>query len=333
MKRIIACFVTCATVCSFVSCNQTPKDTLEYTTKKSTESISASESVTVKPIDPPEITGDVAAELEDGLTVWESFDPDKHAVKLIFVGNKQYYFPDLNPEYVVNVKYDLFQNGGGFFQALMKPMETPITVYLPVADYLNGKSFVVRWDSVNDKLQVTHHDTAYQPSIDVFSYYSDEPIRVKDEFLHFALTEHFGGKYSERDLLQIGQITYNCNSLNISTFQRTANFIALETTRDELRYVYYYTKLTDSGEKPGETVILHPDPFTACAADEQPVEIPDAALADIERYFHGLHRINLYHAPNFKDPEADRALIRKYEAFKQRALKKYLATDIPMIGD
>ena len=117
MKKIISCLLTCAAVCSLASCNRPPNDTLEYTTKESTESLSASESATVKPIDPSEITGDVTVELEDGLTVYESYDSQKHAVKLIFVGNKQYYFPDLNPKYVVNAQYDLFQNGGGFFSS------------------------------------------------------------------------------------------------------------------------------------------------------------------------------------------------------------------------
>ena len=333
MKKMIAFLLMCAAVCSLASCKQTPKDTLEYTTKGSTNpSTTASTSGTEKPIDPSEILGDIVVELENGLTVYESVDPEKHAINLIFVGDKEYYFPDLNPEYVVNVKYDLFQNQGGYFQANMLPMETPIVVYLPISEYNKGSAFTVRWDSVNDKLETTHHDISYRPTIDVYSYYSDEPIRVRDEFLHFALTKHFGGEYSERDLLHIGNLTYECNSMQPSTMGRASNWIRFQSGKDDSVYVYYYMNSPDGSDAPSSEVIVCPEFFADCESTEQPTAISDEAMEDIERYFHGLYNVKLSATMIFGgyfDAEAFERYTQKYDEFGRKVTGTYIATDIP----
>ena len=88
MKKYIATLLIGAAALSFASCNNHKwTDSLDYTTRGSTESISISESTsgTTKPIDPSEITGDVEVNLENGLTSYESYDLEKHAIKLIFV--------------------------------------------------------------------------------------------------------------------------------------------------------------------------------------------------------------------------------------------------------
>ena len=335
MKKIIALILMCEMVCSLSSCKgQMPKDTLEYKTKGSTGSISVSESTsgTIKPIDPSEITGDVVVNLENGLTVYESYDLEKHAIKLIFVGDKEYYFPDLNPEYVVNVKYDLFQNQGGSFQANMLPVETPITVYLPISEYNKGSSFTVRGDSKNDKLETTHHDISYRPTIDVYSYYSDEPIRVRDEFLHFALTKHFGGEYSERDLLHIGNLTYECNSMQLTTMGRASNWIRFQSGKDDSSYVYYYMNSPDGSEESSSEIIVCPEFFSDCESTEQPTAVSDEAMEDIERYFHGIYDVKLSATVIFNgyfDMEALDRYTQKYETFRKKVTENYIATDIP----
>ena len=335
MKKYIASLLIGVAALSLASCNNHKwTDSLDYTTRGSTESISTSQSSsgTIKPIDPIEITGDVVVELEDGLTVYESYDLEKHAIKLIFVGDKEYYFPDLNPEYVVNVKYELFQNSGGYFQANMLPMETPIVVYLPISEYIKGSSFTVRWDSKNDKLETTHHDISYRPTIDVYSYYSDEPIRVRDEFLHFALTKHFGGGYSERDLLHIGNLTYECNSMQLTTMGRASNWIRFQSGKDDSSYVYYYMNSPDGSEESSSEVIVFPEFFMDCEPNAQPTAVSDEAMADIEQYFHGLYDVKLSATVIFNgyfDMEAMERYEKKYEAFRKKVAETYIATDIP----
>ena len=347
MKKYIATLLIGAAALSLASCNNHKwTDSLDYTTRGSTESISTSQSSsgTIKPIDPSEITGDVVVELEDGLTVYESYDLEKHAIKLIFVGDKEYYFPNLNPEYVVNVKYDLFQNSGGSFQANMLPMETPIAVYLPISEYIKGSSFTVRWDSKNDKLETTHHDISYRPTIDVYSYYSDEPIRVRDEFLHFVLTKHFGGEYSERDLLSIRMLVYTCDVLNLDTFQRISNCIVIETEEsdlnyDHIQYRYYYSQPNNIGNYEAilkrYLIITCPEVYTDCESQNQPVLVPDEVIEDVERYFHGLYKIGFSPATQTPDGKLDKETIlenqEKYRLLAEQILKKkeYIATDIP----
>ena len=335
MKKYIATLLIGAAALSLASCNNHKwTDSLDYTTRGSAESISTSESSsgTTKPIDPIEITGDVVVELEDGLTVYESYDLEKHAIKLIFVGDKEYYFPNLNPEYVVNVKYDLFQNSGGFFQANMLPTETPIVVYLPISEYIKGSSFTVRWDSKNDKLETTHHDISYRPTIDVYSYYSDEPIRVRDEFLHFALTKHFGGEYSERDLLHIGNLTYECNSMQLTTMGRASNWIRFQSGKDDSSYVYYYMNSPDGSEESSSEILVCPEFFSDCESTEQPTAVSDEAMEDIERYFHGLYDVKLSATVIFNgyfDMEAMERYNQKYDAFQKKVTETYIATDIP----
>jgi hypothetical protein len=335
MKNYIATLLIGAAALSLASCNNHKwTDSLDYTTGESTGSISISESTsgTTKPIDPSEITGDVVVNLENGLTVYESYDLEKHAIKLIFVGDKEYYFPDLNPEYVVNVKYDLFQNSGGYFQVNMLPTETPIVVYFPISEYIKGISFTVRWDSVNEKFETTHHDISYRPTIDVYSYYSDEPIRVRDEFLHFALTKHFGGEYSERDLLHIGNLTYECNSMQLTTMGRASNWIRFQSGKDDSSYVYYYMNSPDGSEESSLEIIVCPEFFSDCESTEQPTAVSDEAMEDIERYFHGLYDVKLSATVIFNgyfDMEALDRYTQKYETFRKKVTENYIATDIP----
>ena len=75
MKKYIATLLIGVAALSLASCNNHKwTDSLDYTTRESTESISTSQSSsgTTKPIDPIEITGDVVVELEDGLTVYST---------------------------------------------------------------------------------------------------------------------------------------------------------------------------------------------------------------------------------------------------------------------
>ena len=333
MKKLILSLLIGATALSLASCNnQKWTDSLDYTTKGSTESISASQtSATAKPVEPPEITGDVVVELEDGLTVYESYDLEKHAIKLIFVGDREYYFPDLNPEYVVNVKYELFQNAGGHFQANMLPTESPIVVYFPISEYIKGNTFTVRWDDLGEKTQ-SDRDISYRPTIDVYAYYSDEPIRVRDEFLHFALTKHFGGEYSERDLLHIGKLTYECNSMQLTTMGRSSNWIRFQEKKDGPAYVYYYINSPDGSNESSSNVICCPEFFSDCASTEQPTAVSDEAMEAIERYFHGLYDVKLSATVIFNgyfDIEAMERYSQKYEAFRKKVTENYIATDIP----
>ena len=351
MKKMIACLLTCAAVCSFASCHQTPKDTLEYTTKGNTGSSSTEESTSVtnttqKPEEPIDITGDIAVELGDGLTVYESVDLEKNAVRLVLMGDRPYYIPILNAEYVVNAKYDLFQNGGGFFQAQMKPTETPIVVYLPVSEYILGKFDEMQICWLGERNMT--HEILYRPSLDVASYYPDKPIQIRDGFLHFALTEHFGGEYSERDLLSIRSLVYSCDVLNLDTFQRISNCIIIETDEsnpnyDHTQHRYYYSHPNDIGnyqEKLKNYLILTcPEVYTDCEIPNQPVLVPDEAIEDAERYFHGLYKIGFSPAISTPDGKLDKEAVdqyqEKYRLLAEEILKKnkYIATDIPMIGD
>ena len=348
---MIAFLLMCAAVCSLASCKQPPKDTLEYTTRGSTVSSSTEDATSAtntpqKPEKPIDITGDIAVELEDGLTIYESVDLEKNAVRLVLMGDRPYYMPLLNAEYVVNAKYDLFQNSSGLYQAQMQPTETPIVVYLPVSEYLWGKFNEIKICWLGER-NVTH-EILYRPSLDVASYYPDEPIRMRDEFLHFALTEHFGGEYSERDLLSIRMLVYSCDVLNLDTFQRISNCIVIETEEsdpnyDHIQYRYYYSRPNDLGnyqEKMKKYLILTcPEVYTDCEIPNQPVLVPDEAIADVERYFHGLYKIGFSLATHTHDGKLDKEAVNQYQE-KYRLLaeqilkkKKYIATDIPMIGD
>jgi hypothetical protein len=246
------------------------------------------------------------------------------------------------------VKYDLFQNSGGYFQVNMLPTETPIVVYFPISEYIKGISFTVRWDSVNEKFETTHHDISYRPTIDVYSYYSDEPIRVRDEFLHFALTKHFGGEYSERDLLSIRRLVYTCDVLNLDTFQRISNCIVIETEEsdlnyDHIQYRYYYSQPNNIGNYEAilkrYLIITCPEVYTDCEILNQPTLVPDEVIEDVERYFHGLYNVGFTPATQTPDGKLDKETIlenqEKYRLLAEQILKKkkYIATDIPNYRD
>ena len=229
MKQKITVLLLCGMLFFLVSCKEDlPKDAIIYTTPPAT-TVTVATSNTLLPDFSTESTDitDVNSTLqtttqvqnpyvEQTFSFKEEFDTKHHAVKITIISNKKAfvkYLRDetefiimLEGEYIENYKYFSDRLDDGKLGIGNDYMESPIVIYLPVSKYeiLKGKTLYIQGENYKDTNgKMNTASAAYTLNFDYETCYSTEPMRMKNEFLHKALTAYFDGEYSHHDLLDI----------------------------------------------------------------------------------------------------------------------------------
>ncbi len=283
MKKFLLGMISFLWIISLVSCREIPpEDTISYDTfgSSATAPISASEETasTTHHVASDETTPNItSAGNENPSVIWmspptvtEELDIEKNAVKITVTGDGTYYFPERNGSYVENFKYELFRNFSGYMQANPLPMETPVVTYYSLSSYMKAQR-------ENRTLRIKSgdgQDTDYTFTLDIPSLISDEPITLQNEFLHAAMTDHFGGAYSERDLLSIERMYIYYGKKPLMSHDRMANFIQFFKTQDNTSIRY------------------NEDRFFDTPLDETSIVIPENTLEDLT-LFHALITLEL----------------------------------------
>ncbi len=270
MKKMF-CGVFLVLMLFVASCNDAePRDTLEYTTSPLTESSTVEQSGTTDSSEKSE----EPVQAEPTLTVTEELDQEKKAVKITLRGDGQYYFPDLKGELVENYQYEIFINSSGRYQDSPLPMASPVVAYLPLSTYLEKsvKAIPLLICKVGDDDQ--KYSVEYLLTMDIASLYSDEPITLKNEFLHLAMTTCFEGEYSERDLLEIESLNIYYYNPIMGSRDKSANSIYIKKRGSDEKTTYYYSDFFDM------------------PTEETPSLIPTDILEDLS-FFDGLGYLTL----------------------------------------
>ncbi len=271
MKKCVYIMILFMLLISFSSCKDTPlEDTLSYDTigtsttlPPASEETSSQTVTTVETVKLPETPMSVPM-------VTEELDKEKNAVKITVTGDGAYYFPAVRGTKVENFKYELIGNSSGYMQANPLPMETPVVVYYSLSDYMRAqKENHTLWIKSGDG-----QDTYHPFTLDIPSLFSDDPLTLKHEFLHAALTEYFGGKYSERDLLTIEGLFISYGQKYFMSYERMSNFISIQKT------------LEDTPIRYDESRFFH------ISAEETAIVIPETLMEDLS-YFHALRSLEL----------------------------------------
>ena len=291
MKKVLAGILAGVMAVVLVSCNErSPKDMLDYTTPP-TETTATTESGAST-----ETTASIVLP-EPTLTVTEEIDWEHKAVKITLTGDGMYYFPNFSGVYIENYQYELGVNSSGRTQVSPLPMDPPVVLYYQISSYIkrNTPIEICKVDA-NGKI----YRVEYELSLDIASYLSDEPLKLQDEFLHAVMTDYFGGEYSERDLLEIGQLYIGYYDTDLQSGNRTSNRISI--TDPKGNYLNYY----------------HSD-FFDTPIDETPSVIPDETLEDLG-HFHGLYYVTLTDKSDSERMEMYKQLtyqtVRGYEVTK-----------------
>ncbi|MBQ8496537.1 MAG: hypothetical protein IJ489_03670 [Clostridia bacterium] len=193
-------------VCFLTSCSQTPtEDTLVYTT-------SAFQTTETIPILPYE---------KQTFSFKEEFDIEHDAVKITVESNKKIFLASWYPfEYVENYRYVIVEtpmpDGSILKEIATDYMESPLVIYFPISFYKDIQGKTIRVIGEQQKGYDTQSAT-YTMAFDYESCYSAEPLQMKNEFLHQALTDYFGGEYSERDLLKIEVLYIDYKNFDMNT--------------------------------------------------------------------------------------------------------------------
>lgn len=240
MKKIISVILFGTMMIGMTACNHAePKDTLEYTSSLSTAETTANRS---------ESTGsetDIADAKEPTLYVTEELDKEKKAIKITLTGDGRYYFPNLSGEFVENYQYELGYNSKGNYQDYPLPMEGPVVAYLPLSYYLekaNGKKPLIICKVAENG---STYDTEYIFSLEIESFYSDESITLKNDFLDAAIRRYFDGEFSERDLLSIERLDIYYYNPIWESRDKNPNSIHIQKRGSGEQTVYYYSDFFD----------------------------------------------------------------------------------------
>ena len=232
MKKRLAILLVFAMLAALSSCAGTePADTLDYTTPPvSTETPAETTGDTTGATEKPELP-------EPTLTVTEEVDWEHNAVKITVSGDGMYYLPQIRGEYIENYRYEVGVNSSGRMQAFPLPMASPVVLYYPISAYKRDTTptEIVKVDAAGK----TYREE-YSFSLDIASMLPDEPIELQDEFLHAAMTDFFGGEYSQRDLFSIGELFIDYHRLAFQSYDREPNLIQIRKESSDTRVNYYY---------------------------------------------------------------------------------------------
>lgn len=265
MKKLLAIFLACAMLGALSSCAETdPVDTLDYTTPPVVTTGPESPPDTPAATEPPEVP-------EPTLTVTEEVDWEHNAVKITVSGDGMYYFPNLRGELIENYRYKIGVNSSGRTQDFPLPMESPVIAYYPISSYIRETSPI---EICKVDANGNTYREEYTFSLDIASMLSDEPIELQDEFLHAAMTDFFGGEYSQRDLLSVGELFIKYHCMAFQSYDREPNKIMVQKERSDTPTTYYSSDFFDM---PNE---------------EAPSIIPEAMLEDL-KLFRGLYSLSL----------------------------------------
>lgn len=294
MKKHLAILLVFAMLAALSSCAGTePVDTLDYTTPPvSTEEPADTTSATETPKQPelPEPT----------LTVTEEVDWGHNAVKITVSGDGMYYFSGVRGEYIENYRYEVRVNSSGWMQDFPLPMASPVVIYYPISSYIR-KTKPIEIVKV-DAARKTYREE-YSFSLDIASMLPDEPIELQDEFLHAAMTDFFGGEYSQRDLFSIGELFIDYHRLAFQSYDREPNLIQIRRESSDAPVNYYYSDFFDT------------------PVEETPSLISDAMLEDL-KLFRGLYSLLL-------QEKWDSGNREKYIEIMQQVSRGYEVTELP----
>lgn len=282
MRKQLAGILAVFMLCMLVSCGDTPpEDSLIYTTPPAAtdDTAETTETTAETELEPPPVLP------EPTLVVTEEIDWEHRAVKIILNGDGMYYFPNTLGEWVENYQYRLGVNSAGYTQDFPLPMEPAVTAYYPISRYIRETSPIeICKVDANGKIYRVEYDF----SIDIASLFSDEPIRLQDEFLHAVMTDYFGGEYSERDLLEITYIFVSYHNLKFQSHDRTPNYIQIRKNMTDPPVNYYYSDFFDT------------------PVEQTPSVIPETMLEDLKR-FYGLTSLELV---DQYDPERQKLYLK-----------------------
>lgn len=266
MKKRLAILLVLAMLAALSSCAGTePADTLDYTAPPvSTETPAETTGDTTGATEKPELP-------EPTLTVTEEVDWEHNAVKITVSGDGMYYLPQIRGEYIENYRYEVGVNSSGRMQAFPLPMASPVVLYYPISAYKRDTTptEIVKVDAAGK----TYREE-YSFSLDIASMLPDEPIELQDEFLHAAMTDFFGGEYSQRDLFSIGELFIDYHRLAFQSYDREPNLIQIRKESSDTPVNYYYSDFFDT------------------PVEETPSLISDAMLEDL-KLFRGLYSLLL----------------------------------------
>lgn len=266
MKKRLAILLVFAMLAALSSCAGTePADTLDYTAPPvSTETPAETTGDTTGATEKPELP-------EPTLTVTEEVDWEHNAVKITVSGDGMYYLPQIRGEYIENYRYEVGVNSSGRMQAFPLPMASPVVLYYPISAYKRDTTptEIVKVDAAGK----TYREE-YSFSLDIASMLPDEPIELQDEFLHAAMTDFFGGEYSQRDLFSIGELFIDYHRLAFQSYDREPNLIQIRKESSDTPVNYYYSDFFDT------------------PVEETPSLISDAMLEDL-KLFRGLYSLLL----------------------------------------
>lgn len=295
MKKRLAILLVLAMLAALSSCAGTePADTLDYTAPPvSTETPAETTGDTTGATEKPELP-------EPTLTVTEEVDWEHNAVKITVSGDGMYYLPEIRGEYIENYRYEVGVNSSGRMQAFPLPMASPVVLYYPISAYKRDTTptEIVKVDAAGK----TYREE-YSFSLDIASMLPDEPIELQDEFLHAAMTDFFGGEYSQRDLFSIGELFIDYHRLAFQSYDREPNLIQIRKESSDTPVNYYYSDFFDT------------------PVEETPSLISDAMLEDL-KLFRGLYSLLL-------QEKWDSGNREKYIEIMQQVATGYEVTELP----
>ena len=241
MKKIMFVILLGIMVLGMMACNDMgDQDTLEYNSSFLTEKSTSED------LESTESTTDITVVEEPTLHVIEELDKEKKAVKITLMGDGQYYFPNLKGEFVENYQYELAVNSKGYYQDYPLPMEGPVVAYLPLSYYLekvDGKKPLMIRKVAQDG---ANYEVEYTLSLEIASFYSDESITLKNDFLHAAIKKYFDGEYSERDLLTIECLGIYYYNPILGSRDKSSNSIYIQKRGSDEQIIYYYSDFFDT---------------------------------------------------------------------------------------
>ncbi|MBQ8497466.1 MAG: hypothetical protein IJ489_08450 [Clostridia bacterium] len=150
-------------------------------------------------------------DIQPKVIVTEEFIPELDAVKITITGEGRYTTVELAPRFIENYQYETFINTHNFYNQQQIPTQT-FSIYMPIYTYYNPDRKPLRITKYHNETDTTSYDEMYELKLNPADYFSDDLITMENDQLDAALRAHFGGDYSERDLLHVtGILVQNHN--------------------------------------------------------------------------------------------------------------------------
>lgn len=178
-------------------------------------------------------------DIQPKVIVTEEFIPELDAVKITITGEGRYTTVELAPRFIENYQYETVINSHNYYNKQQLPTQT-FSIYMPIYTYYNPTRKPLRITKYHNETDTTSFDEIYELKLDPADYFSDDPITMENDRLDAALRAHFGGDYSERDLLCVRGIlvqNHNGNPQIILDMWEDSLYITLnetETLSEEL---------------------------------------------------------------------------------------------------